>query len=145
MMSFLAHLFESGRRIDNDLKFLFGILSFKCGNKSSMYMLPPNTFFSVLAGGTRAGLSRQRGRGGIVRREHVGLSTSAVLHHTRVHWGSVLTFNYVPATRGAAFVHESSMTCRDCVHAVRAVDKTLPLFITNINAYRPGRPQKVTR
>lgn len=156
MVAFLTHLFGTGRRIDNDLKFLFGILSFKCGNKCSVCILPPNTTLSLLPSSfstTREGkpcwwypswsghIAWQR----LTRREHAGLSTSCVLHNTLVHCGSVLMLNYFPAACGAAFVHESSVTCRDCVHALLAVDKMLPLFSTSINFCGLGRPQKVTR
>lgn len=36
-----SHLFGDGKRIDNYLKFLFNILSFKCGNKFRVFTLPP--------------------------------------------------------------------------------------------------------
>lgn len=80
-----------------------------------------------------------------VRTQGTGGATSAVWYNTFVCCGSVLILNYYPATCVAAFVCESSMNCRDCVHTILAGEKVLHLFSTNINFYRAGRYQKVAR
>lgn len=64
-------------------------------------------------------------------------SPSAVWRSAFVCRASVLTLNYYPATRTAAFVCQSSVNCKDRVRTVLAGDKILHFFSTNISANSP--------
>lgn len=133
------------KRIDKQLKFLFGILPFKWGNKFRIFILSHKHHIK-----TSLIIKYLRWRKSLMTVIELIYPQSLWTSRWQSSWGhraqgatsSAWCSTFVPRGSGlilnsamcvAAFVWEISMDCRHCVHTIPPGDKTLYFCSTNTN------------